>query len=359
MGEAVRRFARFAICQLVLVAVLAGSVCALSYTITDLNVPPPSGLYSVTVTDVNNLGQVVGFTRESSGLEQGWIYKDGTAQTLSMTGDRCEVQSINDSGTIAGSCRTPQSWRPYLWQSGQMIPLQMPAAQFAEAFAINNSGQVAGGYWTGSGYRPCIWDSTGVHDVGTTLTGLIGDLADNGSAVGTTNDSKAFLVTNGVPQFLSSLWGSSASAASAINEAGAVVGYSTTADGKAHACLWQDGVPHDLGAPAGEASIATGINESGAIVGYGGPYPGAVYFNRAFVWSDGVKYNLQDLIPADSGWSIGAPCGINDQGQIVGTGSHDGKSAAFILTPYVPEPSSVLGLLTGIGVLKLIRRVRR
>jgi hypothetical protein len=43
--------------------------------------------------------------------------------------------------------------------------------------------------------------------------------------------------------------------------------------------------------------------------------------------------NLQDKIPADSGWQLLAAAGISAHGQIVGEGFHNGILRACLLTP--------------------------
>lgn len=43
--------------------------------------------------------------------------------------------------------------------------------------------------------------------------------------------------------------------------------------------------------------------------------------------------DLNDLIPANSGWYLEATTGINNRGQIVGYGLHGGQQRAFLLTP--------------------------
>jgi probable HAF family extracellular repeat protein len=50
--------------------------------------------------------------------------------------------------------------------------------------------------------------------------------------------------------------------------------------------------------------------------------------------------------------------GINDRGQIVGYGSFDGQTRAFLLTPTaVPEPSGLA--LLGVGALAVAMSLRR
>jgi probable HAF family extracellular repeat protein len=43
--------------------------------------------------------------------------------------------------------------------------------------------------------------------------------------------------------------------------------------------------------------------------------------------------DLNSLIPAGSGWVLTSARGINDAGQIVGTGTISGVQHAFLLTP--------------------------
>jgi hypothetical protein len=104
----------------------------------------------------------------------------------------------------------------------------------------------------------------------------------------------------------------------------------------------------------GLQSSATHINNLGTIVGEVEVIPGN---QRAAIFDAATGYRLlQDLIPANSGWSqINYATDINDLGQIVGTGIFHGESRAFLLTP-TPEPSSlVLALLAAAPIVALRR----
>ncbi len=43
--------------------------------------------------------------------------------------------------------------------------------------------------------------------------------------------------------------------------------------------------------------------------------------------------DLNKLIPPGSGWVLVEADGVNDSGQIVGMGMHNGQEHAFLLTP--------------------------
>ena len=98
---------------------------------------------------------------------------------------------------------------------------------------------------------------------------------------------------------------------------------------------------------------ASSINDSTLVVG-------ASRFNNstsyAFIWEDGELFDLNTLIPADSGWELVSASKINNKNQIVGTGKINGESRGFLLTPEaksVPEPTSALGVL-GLGGLSMV-----
>ena len=54
---------------------------------------------------------------------------------------------------------------------------------------------------------------------------------------------------------------------------------------------------------------------------------------HAFVYSGGKIKDLNKMIPAGSGWVLTIASGINAAGQIVGMGTHNGKTRGFLLTP--------------------------
>ena len=72
--------------------------------------------------------------------------------------------------------------------------------------------------------------------------------------------------------------------------------------------------------------------------------------------------DLNNLIPSNSGWTLTYASGINDSGQICGTGTNpSGQIHAFILTPAsIPEPSTLsLLAVAAIGLAAYAWRKRK
>jgi probable HAF family extracellular repeat protein len=136
------------------------------------------------------------------------------------------------------------------------------------------------------------------------------------------------------------------SRAYAINDADQVAGYAS--DGtNFHPFRWTPGVGMvDLGTLGGSNSYAYAINNSGSIVGYSQIAGGGA---RAFLYQDGTMYDLNTLIPAGSGWILGAALDINERGHIAGYGTLNGEVHAFLL---VPELHTLMILLAALLVLR-------
>jgi probable HAF family extracellular repeat protein len=157
---------------------------------------------------------------------------------------------------------------------------------------------------------------------------------DSGTVVGTSYDAKGnfrgFVWNNGKMTKLGTL-GGAWSEGYAINNKGQTTGIAyTKGDLQAHAYLGSGGKMTDLGTIAGANSTTWGlaINDSGVIVGYSS----FQLTYHAFVYSGGKMKDLNKLIPAGSGWLLLQAFGINNAGQIVGTGMHNGKEHGFLLT---------------------------
>jgi probable HAF family extracellular repeat protein len=107
----------------------------------------------------------------------------------------------------------------------------------------------------------------------------------------------------------------------------------------------------DLGTLGGPRSEAYDINNRGQVVGWTeGPEQDGLHPSYGFLWQEGVITNLNDLLPADSGWTIGAAYAIDDVGQIVADASRFNgetyESLTVVLTPVggsFSDPSLALG----------------
>jgi probable HAF family extracellular repeat protein len=133
------------------------------------------------------------------------------------------------------------------------------------------------------------------------------------------------------------------STASAINNAGQVVGWSERAGGAGHAFLYSGGQMQDLGTLGSDFSDASAINNAGQVVGDSEIASGA---EHAFLYSGDTMIDLNTLIDPSSGWTLQYAYGINDLGQIVGDGVINGQGHSFLMTP-VPEPVTLLLLAFG------------
>ncbi|MFN2427230.1 MAG: hypothetical protein ABR587_12375 [Candidatus Binatia bacterium] len=128
--------------------------------------------------------------------------------------------------------------------------------------------------------------------------------------------------------------GGTESTALSINNAGQVAGHAELANGEFHAFLYSGGAMTDLGALASsDHSSATAINEAGQVVGRMN-VPGGTH---AFLYDNGIVTDLGTL----GGWLSDAAA-INDAGQVVGWSLTSETARAFL---YEDGAMSILGML--------------
>lgn len=155
----------------------------------------------------------------------------------------------------------------------------------------------------------------------------------------------AAIWTNGERTDLGTLPGDTQSAAFAINNTGVVVGISnanySVQNGNGwnpQAVVWVNDVISALpNLPNATGSEALAVNSSGHIVGF--CYTEEYLYNTfsfaesplACIWENGKVIDLNSLLPENSGWALQEATGINDNDQIIGTGTYDGAFSAFVL----------------------------
>lgn len=323
-----------------------------AYTITDLGVLP--GGVSTGASGINIRGQVTGSATVPAPApsqppfkgtpnpytEHTILYSYGRLQDLgTFGGDSSGGSAINDHGQVIGFSEYPDnSIHAFLLTAGHGSDLGNLGGSLTEALGINNFGLVVG--WTSlsnGAQRAYVYDGQ-IHDLqlgdNTEATGIndfgqiIGD--ETGPAVGITS---AFLLTRGHLELLPSL-GGFATWARSVNNRGHVAGFSWIADNSTyHAILYVHGHTKDLGTLTGStgSSFATSINIRDEIVGTSTPITTGQ--DSAFLYRRGQMFDLNTLLRGNSGWVLQEATGINDLGQIVGSGIHNGLARAFLMRP--------------------------
>lgn len=346
----------------VVFALLVAPACASAWTITDLGTL--GGSYSV-ATDINDLGQVVGYSEMPPHLHNGVDMvsfahgfisapQGGALTDLGPSvDDNSNALGVNNSGQVVGYADLGGSLTVAYVSGPNGAPLpggpvsppyagSINGASFLIAKDINNSGQIIG--YDVFGYNSFITKSDGV-----TLTNLpynqLARLNDAGQVVYTGFDSQAYIwsETAGARALVPA---SASSTAVDINNAGQVVGQM---DSIGYITAPNGGALTMLGTLGGSFSAPSGINDLGQVIGMSETADGQVH---AFI--TGPNGELIDLSTLDAiikaGWTNITVAAINDAGQIAGTGTIDGKQHAFFLSP-VPEPASAVLLLIGLTML--------
>ena len=306
---------------------------------------------------INSNGQVAG-TSDVAGdsAQHAFLYSGGSLQDLgTLGGNTSNAVAINANGQVTGTSDIAGNavYHTFLYSGGTMRDLGTLGSWNSAPAAINASGLVVGGFETAGDHvfsHAFLYTGSNMLDLGTLGGQSSGasDINDAGQVVGsswTTPDATGhvlmhvFLYSHGVMRDLGSLVGPQGSSyGGKINASGQVVGWS---DPPSHAFLYSGGVMTDLGALGDWASYPYDINAVGQVVGRSyvkfENYPN----ERAFIFTGGAMYNLNDLVVAGLGGAILTDAiAINDSGQIIANACID-YCKAFRLDP-IPGPAVIL-----------------
>ncbi len=289
--------------------------------------------------DINNQGQITGNARTSDNQLHAYIWENGVMTSLGTLPGHSFSRgySINETGQIVGESDNNQS-QAFLWSEGTMTNIGNLGLGTAVAHGNNARGQIVGASSTVNGLRAFLFDRGRMTGLGTlggnssrawsiNNAGAIVGLARNSSGV-----SHAFLWERGTMKDLGSLAGDAGfSEAYSLNAAGAVVGRSAVPEGSQRAFLWSRGTMTNLGTVDDlRFSRANEINNRGTIVGTASRFEG--FSGTAVVWLDGVIHDLNTLVEP-TGFVLTSAEGINDAGEIVGFGTLNGQTRAFLAIP--------------------------
>lgn len=329
------------------------------YTVTDLGTLGGTSSYA---TGINNRGQVSGISTNALGATR--AFRTTPSAPINLTtdnlgtlgGDYTKSTGLNDAGQVVGnSVNLGGALAPFRTAPDRTIdPTTDEIAPRGNATAINNAGQV------------------------------VGQVQGGGPATFVPFRTAPAQPYNAATDDLGALFACCGAMATAINASGQVAGYSQDSGGTSYAFRTAPNAPIDPATDNLGAGEATGINDVGQVVGYRymGSAPGMVPLRRAFVtapngpiggllgtfggersaaldinnagvaigWAEvtdgtrhallydgGLSYDLNALIPSDSGWVVREATAINDGWQIAGSGLHNGQERAFLLSPNVAD----------------------
>ncbi|MBO4274170.1 choice-of-anchor X domain-containing protein, partial [Microbispora triticiradicis] len=313
-------------------------------TLTDLGVT--SSFYGIGLTaGMNNKGQIAGWLPTGATLFAKGSTKDLHALLGIGEASSSAAWDVNDAGTVVGQYTRRTPGKPgevagsFVYHADSELMEMVDG--LAEARSVNDRGQVAGDDW--------IRDPDGsVLRLGPEKNKVeVTSLNNAGQAVGVVDVGgllTAFRTRPGEPlntkrDILAAPPGTSNSMAHHINGSGVVAGYAKVPgypNGSGYVpVIWdKDGVPQRQGTSGGEVF---GLNEAGVGVGYKwvpDPASGGVYLKRlAVMFEGGMDSDLNQLLPADTGFELREATGINEFGQISGLmeSKADHKAHVFLL----------------------------
>ncbi len=376
-----------------------------TYTVKDLS-PLPSLTKSPShcmATGVNEAGNVVGYCMEWFGeasyrafrTEPGEVIKlkDDLGFPAGAVGGGSWAAGVNAAGHVAGwwwAKGAAGDTKGFWYDGSKMINLHPPTSLFkvSQAYALNTLDDVVGAAWSFFADKHAVIWLHGAHAMIDLNDYMVSSakkdwkltqayaINDEGHIAGRAiylGKAHAFLLKSEgeVPIDLGAIVEKKddSSAAYGINACGDVVGYTNTSKDY-HGFLWKepDGMtdmgtllgPHDA-----SESYAQAINKKEEVVGAVGGFhksesfhdgpgistytdPLCIPYSHAIWYGKGELKDLNTLIPDFPKWELNLANGINDKGQIAGSGFYKDKaspcpgsldSKAVLLTPAGLTPS--------------------
>jgi probable HAF family extracellular repeat protein len=257
-------------------------------------IPVPSGYARAEAISMNNSGEIVGDLLANNGTIRGFTYSNGTINILGVLQNapgRSYANDVNDAGTVVGASTLASYSNATVACVFPSTNITLKPGYFAAAaYSINSSNQVVVGEQGTYGVNLFLYANGN-------LTNL------SIAAVTPASDARGYTINN-------------------YNE---IIGTLLT---NHHPFIYINGKVTDLAGVAGPNAALLDLNNAGVVVGANNGF--------AFVILGGTNYILGALtITGGSGWPLIAATGINDSGQIAGTGINptDHAQHAIILTP--------------------------
>lgn len=332
----------------------------LQYNVIDLGLDVHPGFLTA-ANGITDSGHIVGMRNFGADTHAAyWPDSQSPAVDLgTLPGfDTSAASDINPRGEIVGVVGPEDE--PVYWASSRSAPVELPGVQegfLGTAASINAVGQIVGSFITPDGALPVFWPNSNAAPIYLPMSnGFPNSLAGSINAAGNIfGDAWNADVT----ELHAVFWASSTSAPVALaapggefintdfdlflptsqglNNAGNMVGVAVNADfSELRAVFWASSAsPAVILSTTGEFpnGTAEGISDKGQIVGEA--------FNsdfsdlHAFMWPSSASpgIDLNTVIPSDSGWELLVARGINNRGEIVGTGFLNGAQHAYVLIP--------------------------
>ena len=109
------------------------------------------GSYS-SAYDVNNAGQIVGYSYNADGLFRAFTTTSASTSPMkdlgTLGGSYSRAYAVNDAGVVVGQAYVAgdEKAHAFLYQNGGMRDLDTTGGDYSEALAINNKGLVVGDF---------------------------------------------------------------------------------------------------------------------------------------------------------------------------------------------------------------------
>jgi probable HAF family extracellular repeat protein len=348
----------FALIFIFSVAIFLVSMGSLAWAKSTYIELAPDNLENVVAFAINNSGDVAGWGFDyDAGLHRGFLYHDDGTYTILLPDDPVVWvdawgMGINNSGDVVGLGQYIGQLSGFLYSDGDYTEIRPLGSTAAEAYDINDNGDVVGnGYSYPSPGRNSGFLCTPPYGPGDYIPLSPPDwveayataINNDGDVVGwgydENNDKRAFLYTSASYSVLlppgwysAEAWG--------INDAGEVVGFGNDGSSYIKGFIYSGGTYTVMEKNPWDHLKAFDINNMGDVVGYmerNTSKPEGYDIVRAFVSepksNPHAKRKYTDVLP--KGWVRSEAYGVNDHGDVVGTGykTPGGNFFGFIATP--------------------------
>lgn len=318
-----------------------------AYTVTDLG---SFGGVVPTITGLNAAGQISGYANTSAG-PRAVRYSGGVWQNVSGLETTYSVATgINAHGDLSGYELSTSGFRAFLYVDGVGLTVfpTLTGGSMTFGTAIDDNDDVVGWGNTTGGVTVGWRASAGT----TTLTplpllpggtaGKVCGINNAGAIVGSSTTSlgaeHAYRINpdNSTDDVGSFDGPAGTSSACAIDDNGRVGGNSSIA-GSTHALRFDSGAPVDIDdfGPSGSPDSSVDSVSAGVSVGF---YTTSTSASAAFVQNGtDPAVDLNTLLSGAPGWVLSEAQAVNTNGAIAGDGLLNGVQADFLLTPVLSD----------------------